>query len=160
MGESLGIRAQMDDPDGKMEIIVAGTLSGSASPVGLELSMTKNLLLTVWKVVPNDSDELVVDSEADFTTLKEEENAIQYILRVAPGQENLLSIEGAKTYKDYLVALEGDTVTLRLNLPEGTESAGVYMDEAQTEQVSADETGAYTFTVPMAGGVVLSVKTK
>ena len=155
-GQSLGIRAQCADPAGIMEVVVDGTLSGTDVPVNLEEPMKENFRLTVWKAIHGKEGHIVSDlSEDESAALSNSEKAVQYIIRTG---QTPFTLTGVEEYRGYLIAHEGDTVTARL--PEGMEAESVWMDEAQTVQIQPDLSGAYTFTVPSGGGVVLSVKTK
>ena len=65
---------------------------------------------------------------------------------------------GTREYEGYQVANEGDTVTMKLTIPEGFEVAGAYGDEGQEWPLSKDAGGNYYLSVPRGGGVMLSVK--
>ena len=141
-----------------------------------------NVTLTVWEIKPNEDGDYAVrrndeqapvllnDEQAPegeeqklYKSVEESElKAIQYIIKIQAGQEDIISTEGTSSYtageRTYDVAHEGDSVTLKLNVPAGYVIDGAYGDEGQSWSLTRDANGNYYLTVPRGGGVMLSVK--
>ena len=163
--------------DQRTDIVVDGTVSGRDAAVVLVTPETKigeNVTLTVWELVPDENGAVVArgdfgDSTGDGITALNGENAalaedeaaekaVQYIIRVRTGQENVISTDGTTLYKNYNIAREGDRVTLKLNIPDGYFISAAYGDAGQNAALVKDENGNYYLTVPRGGAVELSVK--
>lgn len=160
--ENIGIQLQCAE-GGKTDIIVDGTVSASDAAVVLvtpETQIGENVTLTVWELKPNQDGAVVtsVDENDKLVENEEAEKAVQYIIKIQAGQEGIISAEGTREYEGYQVANEGDTVTMKLTIPEGFEVAGAYGDEGQEWPLSKDASGNYYLSVPRGGGVMLSVK--
>ena len=106
------------------------------------------------------------DGEGTKTTAltadKESEKKLQYIIRVEDKtQQYLASLDGARKVagidREYDVAKEGETVTMKLNIPEGYEITGAYGDVDKKVKLEKDANGNYFLTVPRGGGVYLAV---
>ena len=146
-------------------IIIDGTVSAADYGVVLlspETEIGNNVSLTVWEIVPNE-DGAVVGTLVNENTYEVEENeeaekAVQYIVRVKAGQEDIISTEGTKQYRMMDVANEGDLITLKLNIPEGYKVVEAYSDVAQETTLEKDDSGNYFLTMPRGGAVELSVK--
>ena len=160
--ENIGIQLQCAE-GGKTDIIVDGTVSASDAAVVLvtpETQIGENVTLTVWELNPNQDGAVVtsVDENDKLVENEEAEKAVQYIIKIQAGQEGIISAEGTREYEGYQVANEGDTVTMKLTIPEGFEVAGAYGDEGQEWPLSKVAGGNYYLSVPRGGGVMLSVK--
>ena len=150
------------------KIIIDGTLSGGKQAVLIkEGSIAENLTLTVWEIVENKDGNLIENETIDPETKeksaianKEAEKAIQYIIRIRPDQKEIISTRGTMEYEGYDVAHEGDTVTLKLNIPYGYEISGAYRDAEQEVKLLQDTEGDYYLIVPRGGAVELSVTLK
>ena len=143
-----------------VELTIKGTLGGEEAAVLLygEARMSgdnPNVTLTVWKIEPNDDDALVVreqwdEQEEKFIHVqdKEAEVAIQYFIKVE---------EGSKQYvnPNKETARQGDTVTVKLNIPADQEIAEFTGGSAT---LTRDADGSYYLTVPRGGGVLLTLK--
>ena len=161
--ENIGIDIQAA-PGRKTDILVDGTVTASDAAVVLvspETQIGENVTLTVWELVPDENGAVISRAEeGKYGKLVEDEaaeKAVQYIIRIRHGQQDIISTEGTASYKDYAVAHEGDTVTLKLNIPAGCEITGAYADEDQQVLLSKDANGNYFLTVPRGGAVELSV---
>ena len=148
----------------KTDILVDGTVRAEDAAVVLvapETQLGENVTLTVWELVPNDQGAVVAHKENNQSTEITEdtaaEKAVQYIIRVQTGQEDIISAAGTEDYNGYKIAREGDTVTLLLNVPEGFEVTGAYGDVGQGVLLARDAEGRYFLTVPRGGAVELSV---
>ena len=176
--EAFGIMVKTHDGDPEVNITVGGTVSGDTAAILLEgmvwdqesekevpsTVIGDNVTLTVWEIEPNENGDYVVRQDHEsFKSVEESElKAIQYIIKVQAGQEDIISTEGTSSYtagtRTYDVAHEGDSVTLKLNIPAGYEIDGAYGNEGQTWVLTKDASGNYYLTVPRGGGVMLSVK--
>ena len=114
-------------------MIVDGTLSGENQSVLVsQNTIDDNLTLTVWEIKANKDDNLIEREHADgpVTGDKELEKKIQYIIRIEPTQTEYITTQGTTTHEGYDVAREGDTVTLKVNVP-----AGYSLVDALTERM-------------------------
>ncbi len=92
----------------------------------------------------------------------EAEAQLQYIIRVRDDSKDYIATTGTTEYlaangKTYNVAHEGDTVTMKLNIPQGYEITGAYGDVDQKTQLLKDADGNYYLKVPRGGAVELSI---
>ena len=121
--------------------------------------------LAIWEIKPDDEGHLVervigYDND-DQPIMAEDENIlqqIQYIIRIEPTQKDMISTQGTTELDGYQVAHEGDTVTLKLNIPRGYAVAAAYGDVGQQVALLKDANGDYYIVVPRGGGVLLSLK--
>ena len=105
------------------------------------------------------------DAEETKPTLArntEAEAQLQYIIRVRDDSKDYIATTGTTEYlaangKTYNVAHEGDTVTMKLNIPQGYEITGAYGDVDQKTQLLKDADGNYYLKVPRGGAVELSI---
>lgn len=160
--ENIGIQIRSDE-GGKTDVVVDGTVNASDEAVLLltpETQIGENVTLTVWELKPNQDGAVVsrLNEEQKPEEDKQGEKAVQYIIRVKADQHDIISTQGTEEYKGFNVAHEGDTVTLRLNIPEGYEITGAYGDVNQSVTLTKDANGNYFLTVPRGGAVELSVK--
>ena len=144
-----------------------GTLSGKTQSVLVsEETVSDDLTLTVWEIKANedgnlveritefDEDGEVAATEADKTI----EKKIQYIIRIEPTQTGIITTKGTTQYEGYNVAHEGDTVTLKVNVPEGYSLKNAFNGTDTKVQLLQDENGEYYLVVPRGGAVMLSVE--
>ena len=164
--ENIGIDIQAAAGQ-KTDILVDGTVTASDAAVVLvtpETQIGENVTLTVWELVPNENGVVVTrtDEGKGGQPVEDEaaEKAVQYIIRIRQDQQDLISAEGTTSYKDHQVAHEGDTITLKLNIPSGCEITGAFGDVDQLVLLSKDADGNYFLTVPRGGAVELSVTMK
>ena len=158
--ETLGILSDQGNPLARAEIIVDGTVRGGDSAI-LFGFQPENTTITVWKAETGTDGRLVsfMDDDAEHITDPEpEEKRIQYILRIKPGYNSAITLEDAEEYKGFLIAREGEKVSVVLHYPAIYEVEGVYADESQSIALDQTEDGKYTLEVPRGGGVELSVQ--
>lgn len=161
--EDTAVWIDADTTVGTVDLTVDGTVSGGEHSI--VLSNEANLdqvTVTVWEVKPNDAGALVERAEVNrdtgdtvYTQDAEAEKQIQYIIRIA--QPEYISTEGTTDSNGYQVAHEGDTVFVKLNIPEGFTLDSVWRDAGQTLNVVRNAMGEYYLAVPRGGGVELSV---
>ena len=76
------------------------------------------------------------EEKPELVQNKAAEAQLQYIIRVKDDSKDYIATNGTQEYsangKTYNVAHEGETVTLKLNIPEGYEVAEAYSDQAQS----------------------------
>lgn len=85
--------------------------------------------------------------------------SINYIIRIEPTQQDMITAEGTREHDGFQVANEGDTVTVKLgNLPKGYDKVTVYSDTGKKCKLLQDENGDYYLVVPRGGGVLLSLR--
>ncbi len=172
------LSAEASDEDaalGTAAVTIGGTLSCEESIVVLNEANTVediengNVALTVWQVELAEGQENIVnqwayDEEEDDWTLEYTdaaealEKAIRYIIKLEQPQEGAaLSVTGAQKEGDYDVALEGDTVTLNVDVADGYALNAAYNGLGQKVLLVKDASGNYFVVVPKCGGVYLSV---
>lgn len=165
-GEAYGMYIEHENPDSKIDVLIDGTLSGDKAAIVLtEESVLEDFTLTVWEIKSDDKTNLVTreafDPETGKSKLSEDAEVaktIQYIIKIDPTQTDIITADGTTKYEGYDVAHEGDTVTMKLNIPAGYEIAGAYGDADQAVQLLKGADGNYYLVVPRGGGVMLSVK--
>ena len=166
-------------PGAKTDIIIDGTVSGKSGGLVLKnnTELGDGVTLTVWAVDlvdngavfnlennygPEAGNGAAGDGEGskpELTENKEAEAQLQYIIRVNAKQTDIIAAAGdAFDYRGYKVAHENDTVTLKLNIPDGYEVVEAYSDQAQSMKLEKNDKGEYFLTVPRGGAVELSVK--
>ena len=173
-GDQVGMELDIADVQ-EAEILVDGTVSGGEAGIVLsEQTKVDNVELTVWQVVPaadsEKNDAVVVtkskgnDDKPVYTENEEAEKQIQYIIKVDTDQDKIIETKGTREYKaknnkTYNVANEGETITLKLNIPDGKEVVAAYWDKAKSDacELLKDTDGNYYLVVPKGGGVWLSV---
>ena len=163
--ERNGISFHSTDDVVTSDVIIDGTLYGKENAVVYyKDAEIENLTLTVWKVEENKRGNLVekykgVDDDGNRTyeADREAEKQIQYIIRIADNSMDYITTTGTTEYEGYHVAHEGDTITLKLNIPEGKEIVEAYADAGQTVRLLKDADGNYYLIIPRGGGVELSL---
>ena len=163
-----GIDVDLTNKDAAMDVIVDGTVTGEKHGVLVsEETVTDNLTVTVWQIVPNDEGNLAervteTDEQDEITATeadKELEKKIQYIIRIAETDQDKVKTTGTRQYQGYDVANEGDTVTLKVEIPEGYQLAGAFNGTGDKKvTLLKDSNGDYYLAVPRGGGVLLSVQ--
>ena len=145
----------LENDAASMDLLVDGTLSGEHAIVLSEQTVTDNLTLTVWEVVPNEDGNLVerLNEDGTYEADKETEKKIQYIIRM----DQNVATEGTTDYEGYDVAHEGDTVVLKVNVPAGYVLDGAFNGTDTKVTLEKNEKGEYFLVVPKGGAVMLSV---
>ena len=154
----------------RINMIVDGTLSGEEDGVVLRAeTVTENIALTVWEIKPNEDGAVASrqtgiwteDQDGNWTTStvedEEFEKQIQYIIRVEQPSTGSLDTLGTTEYEGYKVAKEGDTVTLKVNVPSGYKLKNAYNGTDTKVQLAKDGSGNYYLIIPKGGAVTLSV---
>lgn len=164
-----GVFLNVINDKAKVDVIVDGTVNGESQSVLLARdTVTDNLTLTVWEVKPNEKGNLVERmtymEETEGNVIQHYgadealEKSIQYIIRIEPTQTNIISTAGTTDYEGYHVAKEGETVTLKLNVPAGYRVVNAFNGTTEKVQLLQDANGEYYLVVPRGGGVMLSVQ--
>ena len=154
----------------KIDMIVDGTLSGEENGVVLRReTVSENIALTVWEIKPNEEGAVASresgiwteDQDGNWTTStvedEEFEKQIQYIIHVEQPTKGSLDTVGTTDYEGYKVAKEGDTVTLKVNVPSGYKLKSAYNGTDTKVQLAKDGNGDYYLIIPRGGAVTLSV---
>ena len=155
-----GIFVDLTNDESTMDVIVDGTVSGKTQSILVsEETIADNLTLTIWEVKANDAGNLVERKTADGKTKADEEleKKIQYIIKIEPTQTDIISTD-AKDYEGYKVAKEGETVTMKLNVPKGYKIVSAFNGTDTKVQLTKDAAGNYFLIVPRGGAVMLSVE--
>ena len=165
-GGTTGVSITLDSDKARMDLIVDGTITGATNSILVsENTITDNLVLTVWEIKPNDDGNLVErengwDDEKGVATTEGDralEKQIQYIIRIEQPSVGRLSTAGTTTYDGYEVAKEGDTVTLKVDVPSGYRLADAFNGTDTKVELLQDANGDYYIVVPRGGAVMLSV---
>ena len=155
---------------GEFDILITGTLRSDGTPILIDKEVnTEDVSITVWKIEKsvgpeNDKESHIVKEgirgEEPAVTDKSNkvEAAIKYIIRIEPSQENIIHLAGAGESHDFPVAGEGESVTLKIAVPDGYKIIGAYNGIGKKALLRKDEHGDYYVTVPRGGGVYLSAE--
>ena len=162
--------------DGNLNVLITGTLKSEGTPILIGQDVNSdNISITVWKIedpVNIDGEEHVVLQEtagedtgiepvtetAEVTTVSRAvEEKIEYIIKVEPSQKDNITLGGTTESADgYNVAHQGDTVTMKIAIPDGYTLIGAYNGEGKEMPLEQNpETGEYFIVVPIEGGVYL-----
>ena len=161
-----GANIAMENDKATMTLIVDGTLSGESSAILVsEETIADNLTLTVWEVKPDKDGNLVErqgEWDPDAQEMKREADEeltkkIQYIIRVEQPVAGSISTEGTYAFDNYDVAHEGDTVVLKVNIPDNYRLIDAFNGTDTKVQLLKDANGNYYLVVPRGGAVYLSV---
>ena len=169
-GTDEAVLINLNGEKAKINMIVDGTLSGEENGVVLKAqTVAENVSLTVWEIKPNEDGAVAArqtniwteDAEGKWTTStvedEEFEKQIQYIIRVEQPNKGSVDTVGTTDYEGYKVAKEGDTVTLKVNVPAGYRLKNAYNGTDTKVQLAKDENGNYYLIIPRGGAVTLSV---
>lgn len=171
--DDIGVAVELPEVQ-TANITIDGTVSGQTAGIVLkgDTQLSESVTMTVWEVIPNKDNVIVVrESEGDdgktvYTQDEEAEKLVQYIIRIKDDSVPYIAMYGTTDFtagngEKYKVAYEGDTVLVRLNIPDGKELVGAYWDVDQKGQMLVDpDTGEYYVEVPRGGGVQLSLVMK
>ena len=125
--------------------------------------------ITVWKIedpvqAGGKNEKHVVlegklgEAQAVTDDSKKVEAGIRYIIKIEPSQEKLINLEGTEKSHGYNTAKEGETVTLKISVPDGYKLVGAYNGDGDKVPLKKDDQGNYYVVVPKAGGVYLSAE--
>ena len=164
--KEVGAVIDLSNDKSQIDLIVDGTLSGETQSVLVsENTIADNLTLTVWEIKANKDGNLVeraVGSDDDGNAVtaadRDIEKNIQYIIKVEPTQQNIITTQGTTGYNGYNIAREGETVTLKVEVPEGYQIKNAFSDTVQTVTLAQDANGNYYLIVPKGGAVMISVE--
>ena len=155
---------------GEFDILVTGTLKSEGTPILIDKSVDPdNVSITVWKIedpvqAGGKNEKHVVlegklgEAQAVTDDSKKVEAGIRYIIKIEPSQEKLINLEGTEKSHGYNTAKEGETVTLKISVPDGYKLVGAYNGDGDKVPLKKDDHGNYYVVVPKAGGVYLSAE--
>ena len=155
---------------GEFDILVTGTLKSEGTPILIDKSVAPdNVSITVWKIedpvqAGGKNEKHVVlegklgEAQAVTDDSKKVEAGIRYIIKIEPSQEKLINLEGTEKSHGYNTAKEGETVTLKISVPDGYKLVGAYNGDGDKVPLKKDDQGNYYVVVPKAGGVYLSAE--
>lgn len=157
-GTTRGIWAEHANPNGTMEIIVNGQVSGTVDNILVNGACSDRIVLTVWKLEPDQDGALIrtEDEMEESIPAEEAEKNLQYIIRVTSRNDEIIEADAAE-YRGYQVAREGDTVRIRITPPDGSEVAEVFGNEERSLKLERNADGSYILVIPRGGGVDISV---
>ena len=157
--DTLAIRAENAEGT-RMEIIVNGTVEASKDGISLEGAGNGEVLLTFWKAETSEAGSIIrADQDVPEEQAAAMEAAIQYIIRVAEKSASYITTD-AREYREFRVAREGETVTLKISVPDGYEIDRVFGQHGEQMALTKDAAGHYFLQVPKGGGIELSVNLK
>ena len=157
-GSTRGIWAEHTNPNGTMEMVVNGQVSGGTDNILMNGSNSDGILLTVWKLEP-DQDGILIRTENEMEEsirAEEAEKNLQYIIRLTARNNETIETDAAE-YRGYQVAREGDTVHIRITTPAGSEIMNVFGNAEKSLVLEQDTDGSYILVIPRGGGVDVSV---
>ena len=145
-------------------ILVDGSVKADAGFIVGSQTTPDNLEITVWQVSKTtvDGEEHVVlssnTSEPVSDNSKKVEQNINYIIKIKPSQESIISLTGTTDKDGYDTAHMGDKVAMKVNVPAGYQLTGAFGDDGFSLPLKMDSDGNYYIIVPMGGGVYLSAR--
>ena len=143
-------------------ILVDGSVKADAGFIVGSQTTPDNLEITVWQVSKTkvDGEEHVVLSSNTLERVSDNsekvEQNINYIIRIMPDQQSIISLTGTTDKDGYDTAHMGDKVAMKVNVPAGYELTGAFGDDGFNLPLKMDSSGNYYIIVPMGGGVYLS----
>ncbi|SFR75909.1 hypothetical protein [[Clostridium] aminophilum] len=156
---------------GKTNVVIEGTLNAKGPAVAFKKEAAENLNLTVWKIDTKKKKSIAMEETANglkySDTAKAFEKTIDYILKFDRDTGGSVKFVDTRTTSvtdhdnitsTYNVAHAGETVSVKLNVPDGYYVVAAYSDEAQRTSLRRDRYGEYFLTVPKGGGVMVSLK--
>ncbi|WP_352398389.1 hypothetical protein [[Clostridium] aminophilum] len=156
---------------GKTNVVIEGTLNAKGTPVVLSKNAADNLNLTVWKIDTAKKKSIAMEQTEKglkySNAAKAFEKTIDYILKIDKNTDGTVKFVDSRKKEitdhdgitsDYNVAHAGETVSVKLNVPNGYYIVAAYSDEAQRTSLRRDRHGEYYLTVPKGGGVMVSLK--
>ena len=168
--EVTGLDFNMNNDKSTADIIVDGTVAGGEHAVLLtEETILDNITLTVWELKPNEECNVaeyyhtVEDSEGETSQVIGDaagqfEKQIQYIIRMEQPDIGSFGVDGTRDYEGYDVANEGDTITLKIDVPYGYRVVGAYNGTDTKVDLLMNDKGEYYLVVPKGGAVLLSIQ--
>ena len=156
--------------EGEFDILITGTLKSDGTPILIDKEVNPNdVSITVWKIEKssgseNDKEGHIVKEgiRGEDSTVTDKSNKVEaeikYIIRIEPSQESIICLSGVGESHDLPVANEGESVTLKIAVPDGYKLIGAYNGIGKKALLRKDEQGDYYVTVPRGGGVYLSAE--
>ena len=137
--------SESSEASGSSDVLIEGVLHGDTTAVMVSSNVTPDdLTLTVWKVDPNESGNVVEikgsGTAADDTAEKNREaieKSIQYIIKIEQPKE-------------------GEEVYFKVDLQKGYKLTGAFNGLGEKVAMLTDDQGNYYVAVPKGGGVYLS----
>ncbi len=136
---------------GEFDILVTGTLKSEGTPILIDKSVDPdNVSITVWKIedpvqAGGKNEKHVVlegklgEAQAVTDDSKQVEAGIRYIIKIEPSQEKLINLEGTEKSHGYNTAKEGETVTLKISVPDGYKLVGAYNGDGDKVPLKKDD---------------------
>lgn len=156
---------------GKTNVVIEGTLNAKGTSVVLAKNAADNLNLTVWKIDTAKKKSIAMEQTEKglkySNAAKAFEKTIDYILKIDKNTDGTVKFVDSRKKEitdhdgitsDYNVGHVGETVSVKLNVPDGYYVVAAYSDEAQRTSLRRDRYGEYFLTVPKGGGVMVSLK--
>lgn len=156
---------------GKTNVVIEGTLNANGTSVVLAKNAADNLNLTVWKIDTANKKSIAMEQTEKglkySKAAKAFEKTIDYILKIDKNTDGTVKFVDSRKKEitdhdgitsDYNVAHAFETVSVKLNVPDGYYVVAAYSDEAQRTSLRRDRHGEYFLTVPKGGGVMVSLK--
>ncbi|MCR4628042.1 MAG: hypothetical protein K5760_00295 [Clostridium sp.] len=156
---------------GKTNVVIEGTLNAKGNSVVLAKNAADNLNLTVWKIDTAKKKSIAMEQTEKglkySNAAKAFEKTIDYILKIDKNTDGTVKFVDSRVKEitdhdgitsDYNVAHAFETVSVKLNVPDGYYVVAAYSDEAQRTSLRRDRYGEYFLTVPKGGGVMVSLK--
>ena len=156
--------------EGEFDILITGTLKSDGTPILIDKEVNPNdVSITVWKIEKssgseNDKEGHIVKKgiRGEDSTVTDKSNKVEaeitYIIRIEPSQESIICLSGVGESHALPVANEGESVTLKIAVPDGYKLIGAYNGIGKKALLRKDEQGDYYVTVPRGGGVYLSAE--
>ena len=163
------LNVDMTNENSLMDVVVNGTMVGEHAVLLSDETIMDNVTLTVWEIKPNEDGSVAeryreVENEEGETERKilgedeEFEKRIQYIIKLEQPDVGALDTEGTTDYMGYDVANEGDTITLKIDVPFRYELTNAFNGTDTKIALTKNEDGEYFLVVPRGGAVLLSVE--
>lgn len=138
------------------DVTIDGTLSAAnGNSVVITDNVTEeNFKLTVWKIELNEDGNAVVQgngTNASTDATKAIERSINYIIKIEPAQKDVFAVNQE-------TAKEGESVAVKVTIPDGFLLSGAYTDAGQSVELLKDDAGNYYVIMPKGGGVYLNAK--
>ena len=164
------VKAELTNENSAMDILVDGTVAGAEHAVLLsDETIMDNVTLTVWEIRQNEDGSVAEryretqdeEGKTEREILGEDEEfekKIQYIIRLEQPDVGALDTDGTRDYRGYDVANEGDTITLKIDVPFRYELTNAFNGTDTKVALTKNDDGEYFLIVPRGGAVLLSVE--
>ena len=169
LGESeLPPEVEINEPDGNIEVVVTGTISGGNKAIVLDgdKDYKGDIAVYAWKIESGDNGSPAVSyKESTGETNNDEDfnkNSIWYFIKTEqPAEGGTLSISDENGNKltenyGYGTAKEGAIVLLKVQVDDGYDLKGAYNGVGEVLPLLKDSNENYYVQVPRGGGVYLT----